>query len=46
MAIATFVVKATIEPEHEDAFNDWYNNEHAPQLLQYNGAVSARRYRM
>ena len=45
MAIATFVVKATIEPEYEDAFNDWYNNEHAPQLLQYNGAVSARRYK-
>lgn len=45
MAIAIFVVKATITADQEDAFNDWYNNEHAPQLLQYNGAVSARRYK-
>ncbi len=45
MAIAVFVVKATIEADQEEAFNDWYNNEHAAQLLQYNGAVSARRYK-
>lgn len=45
MAIAIFVVKATIRSDQEQAFNDWYNNEHAPQLLQYNGAVSARRYK-
>ena len=35
MAIAIFVVRATITADQEDAFNDWYNNEHAPQLLQY-----------
>ena len=45
MAIAIFVVKATITADQEDSFNDWYNNEHAPQLLRYNGAVSARRYK-
>ena len=45
MATALFVVRATIDADREDAFNDWYNNEHAPQLLQYNGAVSARRYK-
>ena len=30
MATALFVVKATIAPEHEDAFNRWYNTEHCP----------------
>ena len=45
MAITLFVVRATISKEQEAAFNRWYNEEHAPQLLQYNGAVSARRYK-
>jgi hypothetical protein len=45
MAITLFVVRATITKDKEAAFNTWYNEEHAPQVLQYNGAVSARRYR-
>ena len=45
MAITIFVVRATITKDREAAFNTWYNEEHAPQLLQYNGAVSARRYK-
>jgi antibiotic biosynthesis monooxygenase (ABM) superfamily enzyme len=45
MATALFIVKATIAPEQEDAFNRWYNEEHCPQLLQYRGALSARRYK-
>ncbi|HWB45610.1 MAG TPA: DUF4286 family protein [Hyphomicrobiaceae bacterium] len=45
MAVTIFVVRATIPKEEEAAFNKWYNEEHAPQVLQYNGAVSARRYR-
>ena len=45
MAITIFVVRATITKEKEAEFNRWYNEEHAPQLLQYQGAVSARRYR-
>jgi antibiotic biosynthesis monooxygenase (ABM) superfamily enzyme len=45
MAVTIFVVRATITKEKEAAFNTWYNEEHAPQVLQYNGAVSARRYR-
>ena len=40
-----FVVKATIPKEREEAFNRWYSEEHCPQLLQFKGAVSARRYR-
>jgi hypothetical protein len=45
MAVTIFVVRATITKDKEAAFNTWYNHEHVPQLLQYNGAVSARRYR-
>jgi len=45
MATALLVVKATIPPDQEAAFNRWYNEEHCPQVLRYRGAVSARRYR-
>ena len=45
MAIGLFVVRATITAEREAAFNKWYNEEHVPQVLRYNGAVSGRRYR-
>lgn len=45
MAVGLFVVRATITREKEAAFNAWYNSEHAPQVLRYNGAVSARRYK-
>ena len=43
MATALFMVRASIPPEREAEFNRWYNEEHCPQLLQYRGAVSARR---
>ena len=45
MAVTLFVVRATITKDKEAAFNTWYNAEHAPQVLQYNGAVSARSYK-
>ena len=45
MATVLFLVRATITPEREAAFNHWYNTEHCAQLLQYRGAVSARRYK-
>ena len=45
MPVALFTVRATIDAEKEDAFNDWYNNKHVPEVLQFNGAISARRYK-
>jgi antibiotic biosynthesis monooxygenase (ABM) superfamily enzyme len=45
MAVTMFMVRATITRDKEAAFNRWYNEEHVPQVLQFNGAVSARRYR-
>ena len=45
MAIGLFVVRATISGDREAAFNKWYNEEHLPQVLRYNGCVGGRRYR-
>ena len=45
MSIGLFVVRATITKDREAAFNKWYNEEHLPQVLRYNGAISGRRYR-
>ena len=46
MATVLFIVKATIPRKKEAAFNRWYNEEHVPQVLRFNGAVSGRRYKM
>ena len=45
MAVTMFMVRATIAKDKEAAFNTWYNEEHVPQVLQFNGAASARRYK-
>lgn len=45
MATALFTVKATVPAGREDAFNEWYNHEHVPDVLKFKGVVSARRYR-
>jgi len=45
MAVTLFAVPATLTKDREAAFNKWYNEEHVPQVLQFNGAVSARRYK-
>ena len=43
MTIAIFVVKANIVKDREEEFNRWYNEDHVPKVLQFKGAVSARR---
>lgn len=45
MAVGLFVVRATITKDKEAAFNQWYNEEHVPQVLRCNGAISGRRFR-
>jgi antibiotic biosynthesis monooxygenase (ABM) superfamily enzyme len=45
MATALFTVKATIAPEREQAFNEWYNREHVPDVSKFKGVISARRYK-
>ncbi len=41
---ALFVVKATIAPEREAAFNEWYNTRRAAEAAQVPGLVAMRRY--
>lgn len=40
-----YIVKATITHEEEENFNEWYNKTHCPQLLQFEGVLSAKRYK-
>lgn len=40
------VVMMDVEPEHEDEFNRWYNDEHLVERLEIPGYVSARRFKL
>ena len=39
------MVWCDVPADKEPDFNKWYNEEHLPQVLRYNGAISGRRYR-
>ena len=41
---ALFVVKATIAPEQETAFNEWYDSVRSREAAQVPGCVGMRRY--
>jgi len=41
---ALFVVKATIAPELEEAFNEWYDSVRSREAAQVPGCVAMRRY--
>jgi antibiotic biosynthesis monooxygenase (ABM) superfamily enzyme len=45
MANALFMVKSTISKEHEADWNQWYNDVHCRQILEFPGAIGARRLR-
>ncbi len=38
------IVQAEIPPEHETAWNKWYDEEHLPDALACPGVLSGRRY--
>jgi len=40
-----YLVRTIISKDKEEAFDRWYNEEHVPTILQFRGAVSARRYK-
>ena len=40
------VVMMEVDPEHEEEFNRWYNEEHLPERLEIPGYISARRFRL
>ena len=41
------IVMASAKPEEEEAFNQWYNEEHLPRVLErIPGVLSGRRYKI
>ena len=40
------VVMMDVEPEGEEAFDRWYNEEHLAERLEISGYVSARRFKL
>jgi hypothetical protein len=46
MSDETFIhiVRVDIDPDHEAAFNAWYDETHFPELLACPGWLSARRF--
>jgi len=38
------VVRMDVDPEKEKQFNEWYNQEHIPALLEVPGVIRAYRY--
>jgi uncharacterized protein (TIGR02118 family) len=41
-----FMVRANVAPEHEAAFNRWYDEEHVHDVARLPGCVRAARYRV
>jgi hypothetical protein len=41
---ALLLVVVDVDPEHEDEFNRWYDEEHIPEKRATRGFRSARRY--
>jgi antibiotic biosynthesis monooxygenase (ABM) superfamily enzyme len=39
-----YVVRMDVDPEGEKRFNEWYNEEHIPALLEVPGVRGAYRY--
>jgi antibiotic biosynthesis monooxygenase (ABM) superfamily enzyme len=40
-----YVVHTSIDEGRDEAYNDWYSNEHCRDMLTVPGVVSARRYK-
>ena len=46
MSKSVLLVYTDVDPEHEEEFNRWYNEMHIPDILQVEGFVAARRYKL
>lgn len=42
----TFVAHTNCEPGRDEAFNEWYDRVHVPEVLAIDGFVDATRYRV
>ncbi len=45
-ASAVMVLQIEIDPEHEAAFNEWYEKEHLPEVCALPGIVAGRRFKI
>jgi hypothetical protein len=45
-ATGLLLVMMEVQPEFEEEFNRWYNEEHLPERLNCPGFLSARRFRI
>ena len=43
---AILLVMMEVDPEHEDEWNRWYDEEHIPQRLGFPGFLAARRFKL
>jgi hypothetical protein len=41
-----FVVLTNPEPGQEKVYNEWYNNQHIPDVLNLPGVVAAQRFKL
>ncbi|MDQ3703377.1 MAG: antibiotic biosynthesis monooxygenase [Chloroflexota bacterium] len=41
-----FMVRANVAPEHEEAFNAWYDGEHVHDVSRLPGCIRGTRYRV
>ena len=46
MSTYLYIAQLSIPPQHEDLFNDLYDKEHIPNILQVPGVESAKRYKL
>lgn len=46
MPRAVIVVLSNSDPDRDEEFNRWYDHEHMPAVLEADGQVRARRYRL
>jgi hypothetical protein len=43
---SVLLVYTDVDPEHEEAFNRWYDETHVPDILTTEGFSGARRYKL
>jgi antibiotic biosynthesis monooxygenase (ABM) superfamily enzyme len=40
-----YIVRSSVDREHAEAFNRWYHEKHIPEILEFSGCKSARRFK-
>jgi hypothetical protein len=43
---AIFIVRSSISPQNEEAFNRWYNEDHFQKVIKSLGVIGGQRYKI